>query len=106
MAITKRFVDEREGQMAFFDAMAIKADDVLVDNTDGVFNGNLLEFKLSVIDLNRTLLQCIKYLSRLRVKGESVPARIVVVSLNDQTAYLYTSEDYRPFIERVYVGAA
>ena len=41
------YVNEREGQIAFFDNYGIPYNDdasVLVDNTDGVYNGNILEF--------------------------------------------------------------
>ena len=60
---------------------------VLVENCDGVYNGVLFEFKLNINDLNKTLFQAIKYLSRMRVHGESVPATILLVSLNNKTAY-------------------
>lgn len=66
---------EREGQMEFFDNYGIPYNDdasILVDNTDGVYNGNIFEFKLNISNLNKTLFQAIKYLSKMRVKGESV----------------------------------
>lgn len=100
---------EREGQMEFFDNYGIPYIDdasVLVDNTDGVYNGNIIEFKLSINNLNRVLFQAIKYLSKMRVKGESVPATILLVDLNSTTVYAYKSEDYRDEIQKVYTGAA
>ena len=101
---------EREGQIDFFDNYGIQWDDeenaVLVDNTDGVYNGVLFEFKLSISNLNKTLFQAIKYLSKMRVKGESVPATIMLVDLNATTAYVYRSENYRADIHKVYTGAA
>lgn len=100
---------EREGQMEFFDNYGIPyVDDasVLVDNTDGVYNGNIIEFKLSINNLNRVLFQAIKYLSKMRIKGESVPATILLVDLNSTTVYAYKSEDYRDEIQKVYTGAA
>ncbi len=100
---------EREGQMEFFDNYGIPYNDdssILVDNTDGVFNGNILEFKLSINNLNKVLFQAIKYLSRMRVKGESVPATILLIDLNATTVYIYKSEDYREAIQKVYTGAA
>ena len=102
------FVDEREGQFAFFDDFGIdyESNEVLRDNTDGVWNGNLLEFKPNVTDPNRVLFQAVKYLSRMRVKGETIPANIMLVSLDSKRLYLYHSEDYRADIEQVYVGAA
>lgn len=79
---------------------------MLIDNTDGVYHGNLLEFKLNINDLNKTLFQSIKYLSKLRIKGRSVPANILLISLNEEICYLYNSQDYFEEIHRVYLGEA
>ena len=76
----KTYVNEKEGQIDFFKTFRIDADEVLVDNTDGVCNGNLLEFKLSINNVNKVLFQSIKYLSKLRIKGKSVPANILLIS--------------------------
>lgn len=100
---------EREGQMEFFDNYGIPYNDdasILVDNTDGVYNGNIFEFKLTINNLNMTLFQAIKYLSKMRVKGESVPATILLIDLNATTVYIYKSEDYRADIHKIYTGAA
>ena len=100
---------EREGQIEFFNNYGIPYEDddsILVDNTDGVYNGNILEFKLSIGNLNKTLFQAIKYLSKLRIKGESVPATILLIDLNATTAYVYYSMDYFAAIHKVYAGAA
>ena len=42
----------------------------------------------------------------MRIKGESVPATILLVDLNSTTVYAYKSEDYRDEIQKVYTGAA
>ena len=42
---------------------ALSLEDILADNNDGVLNGNLLEFKLHISDLNAVLFQSIRYLS-------------------------------------------
>ena len=100
---------EREGQIDFFDNFGIPYNDdnsILVDNTDGVYNGVLLEFKLMISNPNAVLFQAIKYLSKMRVKGESVPATILLVSLNNTTAYVYHSQDYFDDIHKIYIGAA
>lgn len=109
MAIKKQYTVERVGQMDFFDNYGIPYEEdasILVDNTDGVYNGNILEFKLSISNLNKVLLQAIKYLSRMRVKGESVPATILLVDLNAKKAYEYKSKDYRDDIQKIYIGAS
>lgn len=106
--IKKRYENEREGQIDFFNDFDIDYtnNNVLIDNTDGVWNGNLLEFKLEISNLNKVLFQAIKYLSYMRIKGESVPANILLVSLNETTVYQYKSEDYFKEIHEVYSGAA
>lgn len=106
---SKKYEIEREGQIDFFKNYGIPYDEdssILVDNTDGVYNGILLEFKLSINNLNSTLFQAIKYLSRMRIKGESVPRTVLLVDLNGRKAYQYNSEDYIKDIEKEYVGAA
>ena len=103
---------EREGQIDFYESFIYRVDtslsleDILADDNDGVLNGNLLEFKLRINDLNLALFQAIKYLSARRVKGKPVPANIVLVDLNGETAYLYHSSDYLLDIEKIYSGGA
>lgn len=106
------YATEREGQFEFYDTFlpridpALSVDDILADDNDGVLNGNLLEFKLRINDLNAVLFQCVKYLSALRIKGKPVPANIVIVDLNGEMAYLYKSASYLKDIEKVYRGGA
>lgn len=108
----KNYTTEREGQIEFYESFiplvdkSLSVEDILADDNDGVLNGNLLEFKLRVSDLNAVLFQCVKYLSALRIKGKPVPANIVIVDLNSETAYLYYSEEYLTDIEKVYSGGA
>ena len=60
------YITEREGQIEFYNtflpmvAPTLSLDDILADDNDGVLNGNLLEFKLRVNDLNAVLFQCNK----------------------------------------------
>lgn len=105
----KHYDIERQGQADFFDNFHIdyhNDNSVLVDNTDGVYHGNILEFKLNISNTGNVLLQAIKYLSRMRIKGESVPARILLIDLNDTKVYVYHSADYLVDIQKVYVGAS
>lgn len=106
--MVRNYEIEREGQIDFFNNFHINylENDVLIENTDGIWNGNIFEFKLNITDLNKTLFQVIKYLSRLRIKGESIPANILLISLNTTTLYLYYSQDYFDEIHKVYVGAS
>ena len=80
----KHYDVERTGQMDFFDNYGIDYinEPVLIDNTDGIYKGHILEFKLSISNLSKVLLQAIKYLSAMRIRGESVPATILLIDLN------------------------
>lgn len=102
----KTYNTEREGQLAFFKNIGINAEQALIENTDGVWNGNLLEFKLSISDTNKVLFQCIKYLSKLRISGTSVPRNIVMIDLNRYTAYIYDAKNFYEEIHKVYSGSA
>lgn len=107
-----KYLLERDGQLDFYNCFlprvnpAITIDEILADNTDGVLNGNLLEFKLNISDLNAVLFQSIKYLSAMRVKGKPVPANILLVDLNAGTAWMYHSAPYLAYIEMQYSGGA
>ena len=108
----KKYSIELEGQIEFYEQYLkvvnpeLTYDDIFRNNTDGILNGNLLEFKLNIIDLNACLFQTIKYLSAMRIKGEPIPENILLVSLNTGMIYVYHSADYLDQIEKVYVGGA
>lgn len=108
----KKYNLELEGQRDFYDSYlklidnSLTVDEILSDNTDGVLNGNLLEFKININDLNAVLFQAIKYLSAFRIKGKPVPSNIILISLNDGKAFYYHSADYLKYIEQVYIGSA
>lgn len=107
--VKKQYTVERVGQMDFFDNYRVPYNDdasVLVDNTDGVYHGNILEFKLNINNTGKVLFQAIKYLSKMRIKGESVPARILLIDLNATKVYVYNSMDYIDDIQKIYIGAA
>lgn len=109
MPVKQQYTVERVGQMDFFDNYRVPYNDdasVLVDNTDGVYHGNILEFKLNINNTGKVLFQAIKYLSKMRIKGESVPARILLIDLNATKVYVYNSIDYIDDIQKVYIGAA
>ena len=108
----KKYTLELDGQRDFYQTYLPRVDktltleQILTDNTDGVLNGNLLEFKLNINDVNSVLFQAIKYLSAMRVKGKSIPVNIVLISLNTAKAYLFNSKDYLLFIEEIYTLGA
>jgi hypothetical protein len=106
------FKDERDGQLDFYNRIlprvnpALDIDEILSDDNDGVLNGNLIEFKYPVKNLNEHLFQSIKYLSAIRIKGKPVPANIIIVCLEKGTAWVYHSAEYLTFIEKPYTGGA
>lgn len=102
----KIYATEREGQEAFFKNFGIDPESALIENTDGVWNGNLLEFKKTISDTGKVLFQCVKYLSKLRISGRSVPRNIVMVDLNRRIAYVYDAQDFYEEIHIVYCGSA
>lgn len=104
----KKFNTEREGQLHFFNNFGIKLDenDVLVANTDGIYNGNIFEFKLTINNTQQVLFQAIKYLSRLRITGNPIPKNILLVSLNQTKVYVFDSGDYFDEIHQIYYGGA
>ncbi|HHD2965026.1 hypothetical protein P5F67_02060 [Clostridium perfringens] len=99
---------EREGQLDFFKRFMINYEEsnVLIKNTDGVYNGNLFEFKLIISDINKVLFQAIKYLSKLRISGNNIPLNILLISLNEKICYVFNSKDYFQEIHIPYFGPA
>ena len=105
----KHYDIEKQGQCEFFDNYRIDYqgdNSILVDSTDGIYNGNIMEFKLNINNTGKVLFQAIKYLSKMRIKGESIPARILLIDLNNTKIYVYNSIDYIDDIQKIYVGAS
>ena len=106
------FSNEVDGQLKFYQDYlplvdkTLKTDDILTDYTDGVVNGNLIEFKVVINDINTVLFQAIKYLSARRIKGKEIPKNILLVSLTNEKIYVFDSQDYLTHIEKVYFGGA
>lgn len=110
--MVEEFTNELDGQIKFYKSYlplvdhSISVDDVYEDYTDGIVNGNLLEFKLVINDINKVLFQAIKYLSARRIKGKEIPKNILLVSLRNKRIYVFDSADYIDSIEKVYFGSA
>lgn len=108
----RKYDVELDGQRDFYENYlkridkTLSIDDVLINNTDGIINGNILEFKLKINDINSVLFQTIKYLSSMRIQGKSIPKNIILISLNDGLAYVYDSGDYFDEIHKVYSGGS
>lgn len=104
----KCFNNEKEGQIDFY-SLLNKIDGTIPqydDFTDGVIKGTILEFKLQISNINTVLFQSIKYLSRKRNLGKDIQSQILLISLNDQKAYLFNSNDFLEDIEKQYIGSA
>ncbi len=114
----KKFSTEAEGQQDFYNKFKnyieefkdLSVDEIMekvcILSTDGTWDCNILEFKLNLTDINKTLLQTIKYLSRFRIVGHEIPRNIILIDLNKGLAYLFDSKDYLQDIEKVYLGGA
>lgn len=100
----KAYLAEIDGQREFYNRIGINPD--LSHNTDGVDRGNLYENKLNIDNINKVLFQAIKYASRIRIRGEKLPANIVLNDLNREIVYIFQSADLLTDIEKVYFGAA
>lgn len=100
----RTYPSEAVGQVDFYDRLRIKP--ALEHNTDGVWRGNLFEHKLKIDNIDKVLFQAIKYASRMRERGERLPANLVLNDLNQEKTYLFKSADFMDLIERVYFGAA
>lgn len=100
------YSNEVDGQLDFFKEFNIDPDLALVLNTDGVWNGNLLEFKVSIGDVNKVLFQAVKYLAKLRINGRNVPANILLIDLNAKILYKFDAADYFDEIHRPYTTSA
>lgn len=97
---------EKDGQIDFYNNFYLSDQVNYEDYTDGVVNGCIFEFKLSISNINAVLFQAIKYLSRRRILGKEIPAHIFLVNLNAEKAFYYNSQDFIQDIEKVYEGAS
>lgn len=100
----KHYANEFDGQREFYARVGINPD--LSHNTDGVDRGNLYENKVDIPNIYKVLFQAIKYASRIRIRGELLPANLILNDLNKEVAYIFRSEDLLSEIEKVYFGAA
>ncbi len=100
----KTYLTESDGQREFYSRIGIDPD--LSHNTDGVDRGNLYENKLNIDNINKVLFQAIKYASRIRIRGEKLPANIILNDLNREVVYIFQSSELLSDIEKVYFGAA
>jgi len=99
----KNYSNEIEGQEEFYSKLGVSP--AFKYNTDGVFKGCLYENKLNIDNINKVLFQAIKYCSRIREKGEKLPALILLNSLNTETAYIFNTERFKEQVEKLYLGA-
>ena len=78
-------------------------------NLDGQYNGILFEFKKNKKKNNwkaEALKECIKNASHLRLLAKDIPAKFVVIPLEEKEMYIYDSIDFFEEIHRVYSTSA
>lgn len=100
----RSYYSEIEGQRDFYSRVGI--DPELAHNTDGVDRGNLFENKLNIDNIYKVLFQAVKYASRIRERGEKLPANIILNDLNKEIVYIFQSENFLIDIEKIYFGGA
>lgn len=102
------FQTEKEWQIEFYNNLRVFDWTIptIEDNTDWVIRWTIIEFKLSISNINNVLFQSIKYLSRMRNLGKKIPSQILLVSLNNEKAYLFQSNDFLTEIETQYTWSA
>lgn len=100
----KNYTEEIVGQREFYSRIGINPD--THHSTDGLDKGNLYENKLSIDNINKVLFQAVKYASRIRIRGEKLPANIILNDLNAEKVYVFKTKDLLSEIEKVYFGAA
>jgi len=100
----KHYQSEFDGQKEFYERVSINPD--LSHYTDGLDRGNLYENKLDISNIYKVLFQAIKYASRIRIRGEKLPANLILNDLNKEVAYIFKSKDLLQDIEKIYFGAA
>lgn len=99
--------NERADNLFFWRTFGFDEKEVLIENTDGIVNGALFEFKNNIADLNIVLVQAIHYLSKLRNKGGiPIPSKIVLVDISKDHAYVYDATQYRSEILKNYTNSA
>lgn len=95
--------DELELQRKFYNKLGLNPD--LSHSTDGVYGGNLFENKVTIPNINKVLSQAIKYASRIRIRGEKLPANLILNDLLGEKVYIFKSINFLQEIEKVYFGA-
>ncbi|MDR2047425.1 MAG: hypothetical protein LBP79_05995 [Clostridiales bacterium] len=100
----RNYTIEIDGQREFYSRIGVDPD--LSHNTDGVDKGNLYEHKLNIDNINKVLFQAVKYASRIRERGEKLPANLILNDLNKEVCYIFQAQDLLSEIEKIYFGAA
>lgn len=99
--------NERADNEFFWNRFGFLDSEVFIQNTDGIIQGSLFEFKNSISDLNNVLIQAIKYLSQVRhLGGIPVPTKIILVDINKDYCYVYDATKYKNLIENKYTDSA
>ena len=96
--------DEVTFQQYFYNKVLGSNNSVRIDrNTDGYLDGIIFEHKQNVTSYGRSkaLSQALIYLTRFNRDGIPVPKNILLVSQDENKAYLYDANDYKNIINAV-----
>lgn len=97
--------DEKSWQMNFYKTLfGSEIDTINIERgTDGYTKGILFEHKQNVTSYGKgkALSQALIYLARFNRDGIPVPAKICLVSQNEQKCYIYNSKDYLDYINNI-----
>lgn len=98
--------DEKVWQGIFYEQLfgkdCMETGKVKVDrSTDGYTSGILFEHKQNVQSFgeDRTLGQALIYLTRFNIDGIPVPAKICLVSQDEQKCYVYDTKDFMGYVD-------
>ena len=99
------YTSEKEWQIDFYDNLRVFDWTIptIENNTDWIIRWTIIEFKLSISNINSVLFQTIKYLSRMRNLGKQIPSQILLISLNNEKTYIFKSSDFLKEIETQYI---
>ncbi|MCQ2387284.1 MAG: hypothetical protein MJ066_02415, partial [Clostridia bacterium] len=102
--VTSLELDEKTFQIEFYKKIVGDNVEIIIDrSTDGRSKGMLFEHKqnLTVYGKNKALSQAIIYLCRFNRDGIPVPSKIMLISQEENKAFIYKTENYLSYINDI-----
>ena len=94
-------------RLSFFQKYQIDPNDEnanFVTNKTCVYRGNLLAVHTSIALPEKALSHAIRQLSKMRLRGESIPSGILLLDQEKTRVYVYATKDFMKDIQKAYVG--